>query len=187
MSEGRLVLTKLRSRESGPVVLKSVDERLAARLPDLRLPTMPHEARDAFRAILAYEAPPANGSLVNFLQLAQNRGYSADPCDWIPDYDWKYAGRHPELYQPWVDWLSEAGLTKFHSGNRITPENFARFSPGQRDGPIKDLIRDSRVNDFQGIKEIAETCPASVRAVLAESISAWGSIDVTPVSSSTWT
>lgn len=177
MSEGRLVLTKHRSREFGTVVLKSVDEGLAARLPDLHLPTMPDEARAAFRAILAYEVPSANGSLVDFLQLAENRGYRAHPCDWIPDYDWKYAGRHPGIYQPWVDWLSEAGFTKFHRGNSITSENYAHFSPRQRDIPIKALITNGRYNDFHEIKRIAEAHPASVRAVLVSSIHAWGSFD----------
>lgn len=174
MSECQLVLTKYRRREFGTVVIKSVDKGLAARLPDLRIPRMPDEARAAFRTILAYEVPPANGSLVDFLQLAENRGYSAHPCDWIPDYDWKHAGRHPELYQPWVDWLSETGFTKFHSGNSITSENFARFSPGQRDQPIRDLIESGRDNNFYEIKKIAEANPGSVRAALAKSIRAWG-------------
>ncbi len=138
---------------------------------------MPDEARAAFRAILAYETPPANGSLIDFLQLAENRGYSAHPCDWIPDYDQKLAGLHPELYQPWVDWLSEAGFTKFHCGNRITPENFTRFSPGQRGAPITALIKSGRADDFYDVKSIAEAHPASVRAVLASRIYAWGSFD----------
>jgi len=177
MAEGQLVITKCRSREYGAILLKSVDEDLAARLPELRLPRMGDEARAAFRAILAYEKPPANGSVVDVLQLAEARGYSAHPCDWIPDYDWKYAGRHPKLYQPWVDWLSEEGITKFHSGNGITPENCRRFSAGQRQDPICALIREGRHDDFKAIKAIAEAQPASIRAVLAGSIHAWGSFD----------
>ena len=177
MTEGQLVTTKYRDREFGTIFMKSVDEDLAARLPELRLPRMGEQARAAFRAILAYEMPPANGSLGDFLQLAEARGYCAHPCDWIPDYDWKYAGRHPKLYQPWVDWLSEEGLTKFHEGNIITPENCRRFSPGQRAGPIKDLIREGQHNNFEGIRAIAEAQPASIRAVIADSIYAWGSFD----------
>jgi len=177
LTEGQLVTTKYRCRESGTILLKSVDEDLAARLPELRLPRMGEEARAAFRAILAYETPPANGSLGDFLQLAEARGYCAHPCDWIPDYDWKYAGRHPKLYQPWVDWLSEEGLTKFHEGNIITPQNCRRFSPGQRRAPIHELIREGRHSDFEGIKAIAETQPASIRAELVDSIYAWGSFD----------
>jgi hypothetical protein len=177
LAEGQLVTTKYRNRESDTVVIKSVDADLAARLPELRLPRMGEQARAAFRAILAYEMPPANGSLVDFLHLAQARGYCAHPCDWIPDYDWKYAGLHPELYQPWVDWLSEQGLTKFHEGNTITPENCRRFSAGQRAGPIKDLIRKGRHNHFEGIRAIAEAQPASIRAEMAGAIYAWGSFD----------
>lgn len=177
MGEGQLVITKCRSAEHGSILLKSVDEDLAARLPELRLPRMGEQARAAFRAILAYEKPPANGSVVDVLHLAEARGYCAHPCDWIPDYDWLYAGRHPALYQPWVDWLSEEGLTKFHEGNTITPGNCRRFSPGQRRGPIQVLIREGRRNNFQGIKAIAEAQPASIRAELAGSIDAWGSFD----------
>lgn len=177
MGEGQLVITKCRSPEYGTILLKSVDENLAARLPELQLPRMGKQARAAYRAILAYEKPPANGSVVDVLQLAEARGYCAHPCDWIPDYDWKYAGRHPKLYQPWVDWLSEEGLTKFHGGNSITPENCRRFSPGQRQWPIYALIREGRHDDFEGIKAIAEAQPASIRAVLAASIYAWGSFD----------
>lgn len=171
------MITRYRDREVGTILLKSVDEDLAARMPELRLPRMGEQARAAFRAILAYEMPPANGSLVDFLQLAEARGYCAHPCDWIPDYDWKYAGRHPKLYQPWADFLSEEGLTKFHRGNSITPENCRRFSAGQRDGPLQDLIREGRHNNFEGVKAIAEAQPASIRAFLADSIYAWGSFD----------
>lgn len=177
MSDGQLVKTKYRHPEFGNIFLKSVDEDLAARLPELRLPRMDEQARAAFRAILAYEAPPSNRSLVDFLQLAEARGYCAHPCDWTPDYDWRFAGAHPQLYQPWVNYLSQEGLTKFHRGNSITPENCRRFSLGQRRGPIKALIRKGRHNNFAGIKAIAQAQPASIRAALADSIYAWGSFD----------
>lgn len=177
MHIGQLIENRHRDREFGTIKIKAVDEALAAQLPALRLPVMGDEARAAFRAILAHEKPPANGSLVDFLALAEARGFSAHPCDWIPDYDWKYAGRHPELYQPWVDWLSEHGITKYHSGNTITPENYRRFAPSQRGDPVKKLIRAGRDDDFAQIRAIAEANPASVRAELASSIYAWGSFD----------
>ena len=177
MSNGHLVVTKYRDHEFGAIFLKSADDDLVGRLPKLRLPPMGEQARAAFRAVLAYEKPPANGSLIDFLQLAQARGYCAHPGDWIPDYDPKYAGRHPELYQPWVDWLSENGLTKFHGGNTLTPENCRHFSKGQRRGPITDLIRAGRHDNFADIKAVAEAQPASIRAEIAESIFAWGSFD----------
>ncbi len=177
MLTGQLIENRHRHREFGTIKLKAVDETLAGQLPKLRLPTMGEEARAAFRAVLAYEKPSANGSLVDFLALAEARGFAAHPCDWIPDYDWKYAGRHPELYQPWVDWLSEQGFTKFHSGNTITPENYRRFAPSQRDDPVKKLIREGRGDDFSQIRAIAEANPVSVRVELASSIHAWGSFD----------
>lgn len=177
MHTGQLIENRHRDPEFGVIKLKAVDEVLAAQLPPLRLPTMGDEARAAFRAVLAYEKPPANGSLVDFLALAEARGFAAHPCDWIPDFDWKYAGRHPELYQPWVDWLSENGFTKFHSGNTITPENYRRFAPSQRGDPVKQLIRAGQDDDFAQIREIAKANPVSVRIELASSIYAWGSFD----------
>lgn len=77
MGEGQLVITKYEDPEHGTVFLKSVDEELAARLPDLRLPRIGERARAAFRAILAYEKPSANGSVVDVLHLTEARGYCA--------------------------------------------------------------------------------------------------------------
>lgn len=177
MHTGQLI--ENRHRHPGTVVIKikAVDEALAAQLPPLRLPMMGDEARAAFRTVLAYEKPPANGALVDFLALAEARGFAANPCDWIPDYDWKYAGRHPELYQPWVDWLSENGFTRFHRGNTLTAENLKRFAPSQRYWVIIDLIRKGQHTDFAEIKAIASAHPASIRAEIAGIIHAWGSFD----------
>lgn len=177
MNEGQLVITKCRSPEFGTIYLKSVDEDLAARLPELRVPRMGGQARAAFRAVLAHEKPTANGSVIDILQLAEARGYCAHPCDWIPDYDWKYAGRHPMLYQPWVDWLSEQGLTKFHEGNTLTAENCKRWSPGQRRWALRQLIRDGRDDNFKAVKDFVSTQPASIRVQLVGEIDSWGSFD----------
>lgn len=177
MGAGQLITTKHRSRDTGYISLRSVDEDLAARLPELRLPRMGEQARAAFRAVLAYEKPPANGSVVDVLQLVEARGFSAHPCDWIPEYSWQLSGRHPALYQPWVDWLSEQGLTKFHQGNTLTAENCKRWSRGQRRWALIEMIRNGRDDDFRAVKEFASSQPVSIRLQLVEEIRAWGSID----------
>ena len=174
---GQILKIKHRHPEFGSIFTNAVDEALAARLPPLRLPPMPDSARAAFRALLDYEKPPANGSLVDVLQLVEARGYSAHPCDWIPDYSWQYAGRHPRLYQPWVDWLSEQRVTKFHQGNTLTAGNARRWSAGQRSRAVVKMIRDGRRDGFEAAKRFASTQPASIRAELAGACYAWGSFD----------
>ncbi len=177
MNDGQIIETKYRSGKFGSVVIKSVDETLAAKMPQLRLPSMGDEARSAFRNVIAYEVPPANGSLADFLALAEARGYSAHPCDWIPEFNWLYAGRHPRMYQPWTDFLSEHGYTKFHGGNTLTADNWKRFSPGQRHGPLKARIVEGREDDFATVKSIAGAHAASVRAEIVGAVYAWGSFN----------
>lgn len=111
------------------------------------------------------------------LRLVEARGFSAHPCDWIPEYSWQLGGRHPALYQPWVDWLSEQGLTKFHQGNTLTAENCKRWSKGQRRWALKKMIRNGRDDDFRGVKDFASSQPVSIRLQLVEEIRAWGSSD----------
>lgn len=55
MGAGQLITTKHRSRDTGYISLRSADEDLAARLPELRLPRMSEQARAAFRAVLGRE------------------------------------------------------------------------------------------------------------------------------------
>ena len=172
-SSGQLLKIKYRHPEFGTIFLNAVDEELAEQLPLLRLPYMNDEARAAFRALLKYE----NAAYRDMLQLVEARGFSAHPCDWIPDYSWQFGGQHPALYQPWVDWLSEQGLTKFHQGNTLTAQNCRRWSPGQRRWALKKMIRDGRDDDFRALKEFASTQPASIRIQLVDAVYAWGSFD----------
>jgi hypothetical protein len=174
---GGLLKIKYRHPEFGTIFLNAVDEELAKQLPLLRLPYMNDEARAAFRALLHYEKPSANGSLLDLLQFVEARGFCAHPCDWIPEYSWQLGGRHPALYQPWVDWLSEQGLTKFHEGNTLTTENCKRWSRGQRRWALKELIRDGRDDNFRVLKDFASTQPLSIRMQLVDEVYAWGSFD----------
>lgn len=127
VATGELIKVKRRSREFGAVHTYQADEVLAAALPALALPPMNEAARAVFREILDYEKPPANGSVNAPLALAEARGFCADPRDWVPDFE--LPGQHLPLYQPWVDWLSENGLSPFHEANTLTAENWNRWKP----------------------------------------------------------
>lgn len=170
--KGKLLKIKYRDSGSGTGIFNAVDEELAKQLPSLQLPQMSENARAAFRAVLQYEGPCSDA-----FQFIEARGFSVHPCDWIPEYSWLYAGGHPAMYQPWVDWLSEQGLTKFHQGNTLTAENCKRWSPGQRRWALKGLIAAGREDDFRAVKDFASTQPTSVRAQLVGEIHAWGSFD----------
>ena len=117
---------KVRYQDSTEHVMK-VTEQIARDMPDLGLPFMPPQARAAFRTVLDYEMPGANGCVEDILEFAQARGYCADPCDWVPssEGDWQF----PDLYQPWANWLAEEGYTWFYDGVRLTAENWDRWTP----------------------------------------------------------
>ncbi|MFM5884969.1 MAG: hypothetical protein ACKOQ3_06535 [Novosphingobium sp.] len=127
VANGELIKVKRRCREFGAVHTYQADEALAAALPDLALPRMNAAARAVFREILDYEKPPANGSVSRVLALAEARGFSADPRDWVPDFD--LPGQHLPLYQPWVDALSENGFTPFTEANTLSAQNWDRWKP----------------------------------------------------------
>ena len=92
MPKGEIVTFKFGSREFGIASIYRADERLQSELPELALPPMNEAARAAFMAVLEYEKPPANGALADFLVLAEARGFSAHPADWVPDF--KLPGQH---------------------------------------------------------------------------------------------
>ncbi|MBA4081843.1 MAG: hypothetical protein C0496_11330 [Erythrobacter sp.] len=155
----------------------AVDAKLADELPALSLPTMSQAAREAFRAVLAYEAPPANGSVRDTLALIEARGYTVHSCDWIPDFRWFYAGDHPAIYQPWSDYLSERGFTRFHRGNTLTPDNCRHFAPRERAGAFKELVLRDDPHRLACAKAILVSQPAGLRAKLLNEVHARGAFD----------
>ena len=154
-----------------------VDAALAAQLPRLALPTMSEAARAAFRALLAYEAPTSNGSLIDTLALIEARGYTVHPCDWIPDFRWLYAGSHPSIYQSWSDYLSENGYTPFHKGNTLTAENCFHFAPRQRAWAFSQYIHRNDPEKLAYAKAIIVSQPAGVRKQLLAEINARGAFN----------
>ena len=171
MSEGKLEKVKLRSRRFGTVEIYRADPELQRNLPKLDRPPMTEPARAAFRAMLEYEKPPANGSLSDHLALAEARGFSAHPGDWMPHID--LPGRHLPLYQPWVEWLSEHGLTRFHEGaNRLTAQNWDRWKASPRSRAFEKLVLNDQDAALELMKNVAPSQPASTRLSLLGSITA---------------
>lgn len=169
MSNGQLVRIK---NGIGEFRYKA-DAQLASQLPELRLPRMNEAARAAFRSVLDYEKPPANGSLVDFLALAEARGFCAHPFDWLPAFD--NDPRHPLLYQPWVDWLSEKELTPFHEGNNLTIENWDQWKPKPRLQAFRKLLREDQQSAFGLLMSVGPSQPAGTRLALLGEIDAGGS------------
>lgn len=148
------------------------DAQLASRLPDLRLPRMNEAARAAFRAVLDCERPPGNGSLMDFLALAEARGFCGHPADWVPAFD--DDPYLPPLYQPWVDWLSEHGLTRFHDGNWLTEDNWDRWKPRPRLRAFRKLLRETPQAAADLLMTMAPSQPAAIRLALLGEIDAGG-------------
>lgn len=174
MSIGQLQKRKFRTREFGTINLYSADEKLQQSLPELRLPPMADAARAAFRDLLEYERPPANGSLIDVLALIEARGHSVHPGDWVPDID--LPGRHPALYQPWVDWLADQGITRFHEDAHVlSEENWDRWKPLPRIYAFKRLLRDDQDAALALLKKVGPSQPAATRLRLLEAIDAGAS------------
>lgn len=152
-------------------VTYAVDDALARQLPQLALPTMDDAARSAFRALLAYEA---YCSVRDTLALVEARGYSVHPCDWIPEFRWQYAGRHPKVYQPWTDYLSENEYTRFHGGNSLTIENCHRFAPRQRVLAFSAYRDGGDPDKLEYAKALIKSQPANIRVQLLKSVNATG-------------
>jgi hypothetical protein len=129
-------------------------------------------ARAVFEAVLDYEKPTGNGSLVDFLALAEARGFCAHPSDWLPAFD--NDPRHPQLYQPWVDWLSENGLTPFHEGNSLTVENWDRWKPKPRLGAFARMLREDQQSSFDLLMAVGPSQSAGTRLALLGEINAGG-------------
>lgn len=149
------------------------DFQLAQQLPELDVPRMDLAARGAFRDVLNYERPPANGSVVDILELAAARGFCAHPSDWIPSFE--NDARYPSLYQPWADWLSDHGKTPFHEGNTLTRDNWDRWKPKPRMMAFRKMMRDDQDAAFDLLVAVAPTQSASTRLALLMEIDAGGS------------
>jgi len=172
---GKLVPHKVKSPEFGHITLYRADARLSEALPRLALPPMQEAARAAFRAVIEHEKPASNGAMASCLGLAEARGYSAHPGDWIPFFDHHSAGGHPPLYQPWMDWLSDNGLTPYHEGNTLTEVNWSRWKPKPREAVWHRMGIEQQDRAFDMLRRVAPLLSAAVREGLLRQINAGGS------------
>lgn len=173
-SIGKLEAHKATSREYGRITLYRADERLAEALPKLALPPMPEAARAAFRAVIEYEKPSSNAAMAHCLGLAEARRFSAHPSDWIPFFDQQAAGYHPPLYQPWLDWLSDNGLTAYHEGNTLSEVNWSRWKPKPREAVWHRMLIEHQDRAFDMLKRVSPSLSATVREGLLREINAGG-------------
>ncbi len=174
-SIGKLEAHKVATPDHGRFALFRADARLADALPKLALPTMDAPARAAFRAVVDYEKPASNGVMRHCLGLAEARGFAAHPSDWIPFFDTQTAGGHPPLYQPWVDWLSDQGLTPYHQGNSLTEANWSRWKPKPREAVWRRMTIDDPHRALDLLKRVAPKQSTAIRQGLLRQIDAAGS------------
>ncbi len=153
-------------------VIERVDPMTAAMMPDLGLPQMGRTARTAFRAVLNYEKPPGNSSVEDILLLAQARGYSANPCDWVP---LSYGdGQFPALYRPWAEWLARKGYTRLYDGVPMTSKNWKKWSREGRQQAFRSLLQKDRAAAHELLLNLVVDQPASTRLDLLQSFNAGG-------------
>jgi hypothetical protein len=170
MTDEKLLRIKKKSDGWSNGFVYRADAQLASQLPELAARCMDEGARVAFRNVRDYEEP---ASLADVLALAEARGFHAHPSDWLPYSD---QGERPtELYQPWVDWLSEHGLTPFHEYNRLTEDNWNRWKPRPRLLAFKRLLRESQQSAFELLMTMAPAQSAATRLALLGEVNAIGS------------
>ena len=139
----------------------SLDEAFVKEIPKPVLPYMSGAARAAFRDILDYEKPVANGSTNDILRFAQVRGHYAHPADWIPTF--KGDNRFPAIYRPMVNWLAENGHIPFFEGVVLTEENFDHFSQRVRMQAFRNMLIKDRLAACDFLLSIAPKKSAQAR------------------------
>ncbi len=174
MTTSELIRTRHKGSQGlGPAHTYQADEALAAALPRLALPCMGEAARAALRVVIPLEVPYTNEDLEDCLALAEARGFCTDPRDWVPDF--KCPRRHLPLYQPWVDWLTDHGLTQIHAGNTLTAENLSRWTPAALRGAFSGLARNDRAAAADIVFHHSGALPTGHRAAILETLHAAGS------------
>lgn len=174
MATGELIRTRHKGSPGlGPAYTYQADEALAAALPGLALPCMGEAARAALRVVIPLEVPYTNQDLKDCLALAEARGFSTDPRDWVPDF--KTPGRHLPLYQPWVDWLTDHGLTPIHAANTLTAENLSRWTPAALRGAFSGLAHNDRAAAADIVFQHSGALPTGHRAAILGTLFAAGS------------
>ena len=147
-------------------------EQLANEMPELKLPRMRLTARSAYNQVLDYEMPPGNSSTRQVLELAESRGFSSHPADWIP-YT-RGDNQFASLYQPDVDWLSENGQTPYWEGNSLTRHSWDKFKPTSRRKAFRNLLNRDRAAVYDVMLNWNCHLPAATRLELLNEVDAGG-------------
>ncbi|MDR1935727.1 MAG: DUF5691 domain-containing protein [Candidatus Accumulibacter sp.] len=136
-------------------------------LPRLALPTLPDRLRPLFRHALR-QAPGNDRYAV--LRLAERRGFSAHPLDWMPAASSEDV---PDLYAPWQDWaqsLDQEDKDKGGGGDELNEDTWDSFYPAQRRLLLKAMRRQEPARALVLIAARAGQEAAEKRLALIETL-----------------
>ena len=133
-------------------------------LPHLALPTIPDSLRPLFRQAL--RQAPGNDQLAA-LRLAERRGFSAHPLDWMPAAS---SENVPDLYAPWQDWVQSLDKEEKKGADELDEETWDSFYPAERRLLLKALRRQEPARALQLVTAKAGEEPAERRLALIETL-----------------
>lgn len=150
---------KWRNNGSG---LGFVDAFTAKIMPPLRLPTMPPPARQALQKVIRYEKIQVDRSFTSILRLAEARGFSVHPSDWVPHPDCA-PPVYPELYRPWAVWLAEQGYTPYGIAYPVNIDSLEHFKPTARRDAFRSLYQKNRTAAYELLRQMPGAYSAEMR------------------------
>lgn len=157
----RVLHRRLLDREIGQ---RKVDPITAMRLPDLGLPRMSRDARKALASVRSYDGRLSS----DVLRLAEARGFTVHPCDWVPDAtDYPH---HPDLYEPWASWLAAKGYTPYTAAVPLNLKNMHRFGSYALMRAFQNLYRKDREAAYNLLMQLPVADNADVRCDLLKEI-----------------
>lgn len=105
-------------------IMPPQDMKETVPLPVLDQPTLPDSERIIFRRALEDLSSVPYGPAA-LIRLMANRGWVAHPSDWMP----ARSADQPQVYAPWLDWLSSNAST---TEDDLTLANWANWAPAER-------------------------------------------------------
>lgn len=139
-SEAELRLLALVGQASQIALVPKCQRELTFRngLPKLQLPVLEEQFRPAFRRILG--ADKKKDRLHRLITFLASRGWVAHPLDWLPNSTESGEGL-PEVYAPWIDWVSRARWSETDADMVPDEENWHDFYPAERIKALRVLRR----------------------------------------------
>ena len=133
-------------------------------LPRLVLPTIPEHLRTLFRQALRQAADNDRNAV---LRLAERRGFSAHPLDWMPAAS---SENVPDLYAPWQDWVQSLDMEEKNAADELDEATWDSFYPAQRRLLLKAMRRLDPARALQLIAARAGQEAAEKRLALVETL-----------------